>query len=52
MEAHLVQCSRCRGTCDSLKRTLAMCRQLPTPEVPASIAASIRAAIQTLVRER
>ena len=45
MEAHLAHCSRCRGTCESLKRTLAMCRQLPTPEVPASIAASIRAAI-------
>ena len=51
LEAHLGQCSRCRGTCESLKRTLAVCRQLPTPEVPASIAASIRAAIQTFLRE-
>lgn len=51
MEAHLAQCPRCRGTCDSLKRTLAICRQLPTPEVPASIAASIRAAIQTLLKQ-
>jgi RNA polymerase sigma-70 factor (ECF subfamily) len=46
MEAHLARCGRCRGTCESLKRTLAMCRQLPTPEVPAAIAASIRAAIK------
>jgi RNA polymerase sigma-70 factor, ECF subfamily len=52
MEAHLAQCPRCRGTCDSLKRTLAVCRQLPTPEVPASIAASIRAAIQTFLKQR
>jgi RNA polymerase sigma-70 factor (ECF subfamily) len=49
MEAHLAQCGRCRGTCESLKRTLAICRQLPTPEVPASIAASIRAAIQAFL---
>ena len=45
MEAHLAQCHRCQHACDSLKRTLAMCRQLPTPEVPASLAASIKAAI-------
>lgn len=52
MEAHLVQCSRCRNACDSLKRTLAVCRQLPTPDVPAPLAASIRAAIHTVVNER
>ena len=51
MEAHLAQCGHCRGTCESLKRTLAVCRQLPTPEVPPSIAASIRRAIQTFVRQ-
>ena len=52
MEAHLARCGRCRGTCESLKRTLAVCRELPTPKVPASIAASIRAAIQTFLEER
>jgi RNA polymerase sigma-70 factor, ECF subfamily len=51
MEAHLVRCGRCRSTCDSLKRTLAMCRQLPTPAVPASIASSIKAAIQTFLKD-
>jgi RNA polymerase sigma-70 factor (ECF subfamily) len=51
MEAHLARCSRCRGTCESLKRTLAVCRELPTPEVPASIAASIRAAIHTFLSQ-
>jgi RNA polymerase sigma-70 factor (ECF subfamily) len=52
MEAHLARCGRCRSTCEWLKRTLAVCRQLPTPEVPASIAASIRAAIQTFLKEQ
>jgi RNA polymerase sigma-70 factor (ECF subfamily) len=51
MEAHLAQCPRCRGTCESLKRTLAVCRQLPTPEVPPSIAASIRAAVRTFLKQ-
>ena len=51
MEAHLAQCPRCRGTCESLKRTLAVCRQLPTPAVPESIAASIRGAIQTFLKQ-
>ena len=51
MEAHLAQCPRCRGTCESLKRTLAVCRQLPTPEVPESIADSIRTAIQTFLKQ-
>jgi RNA polymerase sigma-70 factor (ECF subfamily) len=51
MEAHLARCPRCRGACESLKRTLAVCRELPTPEVPASVAASIRAAIQTFLAQ-
>ena len=51
MEAHLGQCGRCRGTCESLKRTLAVCRQLPTPEVPASVAASIKAALHAFLEE-
>jgi RNA polymerase sigma-70 factor (ECF subfamily) len=52
MEAHLAQCALCRNACDSLKRTLAVCRQLPTPEVPAPIAASVRTAIQTFINRR
>jgi RNA polymerase sigma-70 factor (ECF subfamily) len=52
MEAHLAGCGRCRNTCESLKRTLAVCRELPTPDVPASIAASIKTAIRTFLGER
>ena len=52
MEAHLTQCRRCRGACDSLKSALAMCRQLPTPEVPASLAASIKTAVQAFLEQR
>ena len=49
MEAHLAQCPHCRGACDSLKRTLAACRQLPTPDVPVALAATVKAAIQSFL---
>jgi RNA polymerase sigma-70 factor (ECF subfamily) len=52
MEAHLAQCHHCRGACESLKRTLAICRQLPTPDVPASLATSVKAAIHAFLDQR
>jgi RNA polymerase sigma-70 factor (ECF subfamily) len=52
MEAHLTQCSRCREACESLKRTLAACRQLPTPKLPASLAASVKTAIQAFLEQQ
>jgi RNA polymerase sigma-70 factor (ECF subfamily) len=52
METHLARCAHCREACDSLKQTLALCRQLPTPDVPAPLAASIRSAIRTLAGKR
>jgi RNA polymerase sigma-70 factor (ECF subfamily) len=52
METHLARCGNCRSICESLKHTLAICRQLPTPHVPAAIAASIRAGIATFLKER
>ena len=51
MEAHLARCGQCRIACESLKRTLAICRELPTPDVPAPIAASIKAAIRAFLAE-
>ena len=52
MEAHLAQCHHCRDACESLKRTLAICRQLPTPDVPTSLAASVKAAIHAFLDQR
>jgi RNA polymerase sigma-70 factor (ECF subfamily) len=49
LETHLGQCRTCRGKCDALKRTLALCRQLPTPHVPGPVAASVRTAIQAFL---
>ena len=42
----------CHDACESLKRTLAICRQLPTPDVPALLAASVKAAINAFLNQR
>ena len=52
MEAHLQKCESCRGTCDSLRRTIALCRATPERETPPAIADSVRAAIRSLVRQQ
>jgi len=52
MERHLQACDRCRGTCDSLKRTLALCRTTgPAAEVPTSVQASVKVALQNFLAE-
>jgi RNA polymerase sigma-70 factor (ECF subfamily) len=53
MERHFEGCARCRGTCDSLKRTLALCRTSETaPAVPASVQASVKTALRTFLAEQ
>jgi RNA polymerase sigma-70 factor (ECF subfamily) len=52
MEAHLAQCHHCRDACESLKQVLAICRQLPTPDVPPSLAVSVKAAIHAFLNQR
>jgi RNA polymerase sigma-70 factor (ECF subfamily) len=52
MERHLQACDRCRGTCDSLKRTLALCRTAgPLVQVPTSVQASVRVALRNFLAE-
>jgi len=50
MQAHLQGCAACRGVCDSLQRTLELCRASPT--VPAPVRASVRAALQELIAQQ
>ena len=47
-----VGAGHCRDACESLKRTPAICRQLPTPDVPTSVAASVKAAIHEFLNQR
>jgi RNA polymerase sigma-70 factor (ECF subfamily) len=49
MEAHLEGCARCRGRCDSLKRTLTLCRDSPSPVVPEDVQQSVRTAVRRFI---
>ena len=52
MERHLESCGRCRGACDSLKRTLALCRTSgPSAEVPPAVRASVKKALRAFLTE-
>ncbi len=46
MQEHVASCERCRNVCDSLKETLALCRTLPTVEVPADVQKAVREALR------
>lgn len=46
MERHLEGCARCRGACDSLKKTLALCQSAPQAEVPPAVRDAVRVALR------
>jgi len=46
MERHLAACPRCRSRCDSLQRTLVLCRSSPAPEVPGPVQKGVRDALK------
>ena len=49
MEQHLEGCPRCTAACDSLRKTLALCKASPVPKVPAPVQQSVRKAIETFL---
>jgi RNA polymerase sigma-70 factor, ECF subfamily len=52
MERHVDGCSHCKGLCDSLKRTLALCKSVPSPQVPRHVQESLRKAVQAALDQR
>ena len=53
MERHLETCPRCQGACESLKRTLALCRNAGTrTDVPAAVQESVRATLRDVLAAR
>lgn len=46
IEAHLSKCLRCTKACDSLKRTVSLCRAIPGGDVPAPVKAAVRNALR------
>jgi RNA polymerase sigma-70 factor (ECF subfamily) len=49
MEAHLARCPSCQSRCDSLQRTLALCKAAPLPEVPPAVQADVRRAVRKFI---
>ncbi len=49
MEKHLARCPGCQARCESLQRTLALCRAAPLPEVPKAVQADVRRALQKFI---
>ena len=52
MERHLEGCGRCRGACESLQRTLRLCRSSSSPSIPEPVKRSVRAAVRKFLAER
>jgi RNA polymerase sigma-70 factor (ECF subfamily) len=53
MERHVESCTRCRGVCNSLKQTLALCRTTGAADgVPAPVQLKVRAALQDFLAAR
>jgi RNA polymerase sigma-70 factor (ECF subfamily) len=53
MERHLEACGRCEGACESLKRTLALCRtSAHATEMPPSVQDAVRAALRQYLAEK
>ncbi|MDQ3262792.1 MAG: sigma-70 family RNA polymerase sigma factor [Myxococcota bacterium] len=46
IEAHLARCKNCEAACESLKRTVSLCKRIPGDEVPAPIRAAVRQALE------
>jgi RNA polymerase sigma-70 factor (ECF subfamily) len=49
MERHLEDCGRCRGACESLRRTLALCHNAATSRVPESVQQAVRQNLRRLL---
>ncbi|HTM19349.1 MAG TPA: sigma-70 family RNA polymerase sigma factor [Kofleriaceae bacterium] len=45
IEAHMTQCPHCAAACDTLRRTVSLCRSIPGDQVPAPVREAVRAAI-------
>lgn len=45
IEEHLQTCAQCSAACESLKRTVSMCRSIPGGEVPITVRTAVRRAL-------
>jgi RNA polymerase sigma-70 factor (ECF subfamily) len=52
LEQHLQGCPVCRGRCDSLRSTLALCKRAGEAPVPPAVERSVRAALEKFLQVR
>jgi RNA polymerase sigma-70 factor (ECF subfamily) len=45
IEAHMARCPRCVAACETLKKTVSLCRRMPGTEVPPSVQSAVRQAV-------
>lgn len=50
IEDHLSHCPRCAQACESLKRTVSLCRHIPGDEVPAPVRAAVRQSLSRVLQ--
>jgi RNA polymerase sigma-70 factor (ECF subfamily) len=50
LQSHVDQCDACRATCDSLKRTLAVCASAPPGPVPGQVRDAVRSALRAALQ--
>ncbi len=50
LQKHVEGCASCQVTCDSLKRTLAVCASAPPGPVPVAVGDAVRAAVRSALR--
>jgi len=51
LESHLAGCPGCRARCDTLQRTLAVCKSTPAPAVPEPVQRSVREAMKRFLEQ-
>jgi len=51
MEQHVESCPRCASRCDSLRKALALCRNIPTPDVPDDVKQLVQDQMRAVLEE-
>lgn len=49
IEDHISSCEKCAAACESLKRTVSLCRRIPGDQVPGPVRAAVRQALEQAV---
>jgi len=49
IEAHLDRCPQCAEACESLKRSVSLCRRIPGDTVPAPVRTAVRSALRRAI---